>query len=154
MDVKLTDKQIAPPMLNPPFRSPRERVAGLCHLARLLDKIRLQHLGQLPDEYRPNFGLSVGLDGHLCGFLNVGFDALCERVRAGGTDEEIAEWCFERGLRPNKVQKRVWNEFARKLGWNDRVSPFIANVKAEDGMTHRTDLVTSFDYIDAREGRA
>ena len=141
-------------MLNPPFRSPRERVGGLAHFARLLDKIRLHQLGQLPDEYRPNFGLSVGLDGHLCGFLGVGFDALCERVREGGTDDEIAEWCFERGLRPNKVQKRVWNEFARKLGWNDHATAFIAKVRAEDGITARPDLVTSFDTIDLREGRA
>ncbi len=140
-------------MLNPPFRSPRERVRGLCFLARLLDKIRLHQRGELPAEYHPNFGLSIGLDGHLCGFLGVGFDALCERVRQGGTDDEIAEWCFQHGLRPNTVQKRVWNEFARKVGWNDRVSRFLANVKAEDGTENRTDIVTSFDLIELREGR-
>ena len=140
-------------MLNPPFRSPRERVGGLCHFGRLLDKIRLHHRGQLPDEYRPNFGLGLGLDGHLCGFLSVDFGALCERVREGGTDEEIAEWCFECGLRPNKVQKRVWNEFARKLGWNDHASPFVASTRLEDGTADRTDIVTAFDTIDLREGR-
>ncbi len=140
-------------MLNPPFRGPRERVAGLCHLARLLDKIRLHHLGQLPEEYHPNFGLSVGLDGHLCGFLGVGFDELCERVRQGGADEEIAGWCFARGLRTNKVQRRVWNEFARKLGWNDRATDFIAKVRREDGMLDDSGIVTAFDTIDRREGR-
>ena len=129
-------------MLNPPFRGPRERVGGLYHFARLLDKIRLHHRGELPDEYRPNFGLSIGLDGHLCGFLGVDFDALSERVREGGNDEEIAEWCFARGLRPNTVQTRVWNEFARKVGWNDRVTRFLAKVHAEDGTTGRTDLVS------------
>ena len=141
-------------MLNPPLRSPRERVGGLCHFARLLDKIRLHGRGELPEEYHRNFGLSVGLDGHLCGFLGVGFDALSERVREGGTDEEIAEWCFARGLRPNKVQARVWNEFARKLGWNDRASQFVAQVRQEDGTTDRTDIITAFDTIDLREGRS
>ena len=140
-------------MLNPPFRSPRERVCGLCFFGRLLDKIRLHQHGELPAEYHPNFGLSIGLDGHMCGFLGVGFDAICERVRQGGTDDEIAEWCFQRGLRPNTVQKRVWNEFARKVGWNDRVSRFLDNVKVEDGTEHRTDIVTSFDLMDLREGR-
>ena len=140
-------------MLNPPFRGPRERVGGLYHLGRLLDKIRLHQRGELPDEYHPNFGLSVGLDGHLCGFLGIGFDALCERVREGGTDEEIVEWCFARGLRPNKVQKRVWNEFARKLGWNDHASQFIAGICEEDGTADQTGIVTAFDAMDLREGR-
>ncbi len=89
----------------------------------------------------------------MCGFLGIEFDALCERVRQGGTDDEIAEWCFQQGLRPNPVQKRVWNEFARKVGWNDRVSRFLANVKTEDGTQDRTDIVTAFDLIDLREGR-
>ena len=140
-------------MLHPPFRSPRERVGGLVHLGRLLDKIRLHQRGELPEEYHPNFGLRFGLDGHLCVFVGLEFDALYERVRAGGTDEEIAEWCFERGLRPNKVQARVWNEFARKLGWNDRVSQFVANTLREDGTTDRTDICTAFDAMDFREGR-
>ena len=140
-------------MLHPPFRSPRVKVAGLFHFARMLDKIRLHQAGQLPEEYRRNFGLSIGLDGFLCGFLAVEFDALCARAAKGGSDEEIAEWCFQQGMRPNTTQRRVWNEFARKLGWNDRVSAFIAQVREEDGFFEREDLVTSFDLIDLREGR-
>src|SRR5258706_7396587 len=101
------------------LRSPYVKVAGLCHLGRMLDKIRLQQAGQLPGEYHPNFGLNSGLDGHVCGFLGVEFAALCDRVSQGGTDDEIAEWCFQRGLRPNKIQARVWNRFARQFGWND-----------------------------------
>ncbi len=30
---------------------------------------------------------------------------------------------------------------------------FLARVKAEDGSEHRTDIVTTFDLIDLREGR-
>lgn len=141
-------------MRNPPFRSPRVKVCGLYHLGRMLDKIRLHLAGMLPDEYRPNFGRSFGLDGHLCGFLGVEFDSLCERVRLGGTDGEIAEWCFQNGLRPNSTQTRIWNEFSRKVGWNDKVANFIAATKAEDGLSHRTDLLTAFDTIDFREGRS
>jgi hypothetical protein len=140
-------------MHNPPFRSPRVKVAGLHHFARMLDKIRLHLDGTLPEEYRPNFGRSFGLDGHLCGFLNVDFEAVCERLRQGGTDEEVAEWCFENGLRPNGTQTRIWNEFSRKFGWNDRASAFIAAIRAEDGASDRADLVTAFDSIDFREGR-
>lgn len=140
-------------MKHPPFRSPRAKVADLFHFGRMLDKIRLHLAGELPDEYLPNLGRSFGLDGHLCGFLAVDFEALCERVRQGGDDEEIAEWCFAHGLRPSPAQRRIWNEFARKFGWNDRATAFIAATKAQDGLSHRAELVTAFDTMDFREGR-
>ena len=140
-------------MLNPPFRGPNVKLAGLVHFARLLDKIRLHAAGDLPEEYHPNLGLSHGLDGHLCGFLGVDFTALCERVRQGGEDAAIAEWCFQTGLRPNKVQMRVWNEFARKLGWNDFSTKYIESVKMQDGIQDRAELQTAFDAINYREGR-
>jgi hypothetical protein len=135
------------------LRSPYQKVANLYHLGRMLDKIRLQQAERLPAEYLPNFGLSAGLDGHLCGFLGVEFSAVCERVRQGGTDDEIVEWCFQRGLRPSKMQARIWNEFARKFGYDDVASKFPARIKAEEGQEPRTDIVTTFDLIDLREGR-
>jgi hypothetical protein len=46
----------------------------------------------------------------------------------------------------------VWNEHARKIGWNDRVTAFNAKVKAEPGWTHFT-AVTSFDLIEQSEER-
>ena len=142
-------------MIDPPFRSPRERVGGLYHFGRMLDKIRC-HLGEkLPEEYRPNFGLSVGLDGMLCGMLGVTHADLTERMRVGGTDEEILEWCYARGTRLNRAQTHIWNDFARKVGWNDRVAQFLSKVKAEDGTTaETTDLSTAFELIDYREGRS
>ncbi len=141
-------------MINPPQRSPRAKVGGLCHFGRLLDKIRAHERGELPEEYHRNLGLSVGLDGHLCAFLNLKFEDLRERARQGGSDEEILEWCFARGWRPTKGQMRIWNEFARKFGWNDRASAFIEKTKAEEGLADRTDLPAAFDLIDFREGRA
>lgn len=141
-------------MINPPQRSPREKVGGLFHFGRMLDKIRAHQRGELPEEYHRNLGLSVGLDGNLCAFLNITFEDLCGRLRQGGSDEEIREWCFARGLRPTKGQIRIWNEFARKFGWNDRATPFIETTKAEDGLADRVELHTAFDLIDAREGRA
>ena len=84
-------------MLNPPFRSPRKKVGGLYHFGRMIDKIRLHLREELAEEYRPNFGLSAGLDGHLCGFLGVSHSDLIQQVRLGKTDDEIAEWCFSNG---------------------------------------------------------
>ena len=141
-------------MINPPLRSPREKVGGLYHFGRMIDKIRLHLRGELPEEYRPNFGLSVGLDGYLCGFLGVSHRELIEQVVLGRTDDEILEWCLSTRFRPNPIQKRIWNGFALKLGWRDKASGFLERVKLEDGLSHRDDLVTAFDLIDAREGRS
>ena len=140
-------------MIDPPFRSPRERVGGLYYFGRMLDKIRCHLRDELAEEYRPNFG--VGLDGMLCGMLGVAHADLIERMRGGGSDEETLEWCYARGTRLNGVQVHIWNEFARKVGWNDRVAQFLSKVKAEDGTTAETaDLSTAFDLIDYREGRS
>jgi hypothetical protein len=135
------------------LRSPSDKtLGGLHHLGRMIDKIRLKLAGRLPEDYHRNYGLSVGLDGNLCGFLNVKFEDVEARVAQGGTDEEIAEWVFARGLRPNRVQALVWNDFSRKMGWNDRVSSFVAKVKAAAGMADHP-ACTTFELIDIGEDR-
>lgn len=101
------DRIYRPKMKVEGLRSPAKKVAGLAHLGRMFDKIRLHQSSRLPAEYHPNLGLSLGLDGHLCGFLGVDFSAVVERVRQGGADDEIAEWCFQQGLRPSWVQARI-----------------------------------------------
>ena len=141
-------------MINPPFRSPHDRVGGLYHFGRMLDKIRCHLRGELPEEYRPNFGLSVGLDGMLCGMLGIFHADLVERMRGGGTDEELLEWCYAEGHRLNRAQVHIWNEYARKVGWNDRAAQFLSGVKAEDGTAAETaNLTTAFELMDYREGR-
>ena len=136
------------------LRSPYDKNAGgLHHLGRMLDKMRLKAAGRLPEDFQRNYGLSFGLDGLLCGFLGVSFEAIEARVLAGGTDAEVAEWIFTQGLRPNRAQTQVWNEYIRKLGWNDRGSAVIAKVKEQAGLTARTDIQTIFDGIEVLEDR-
>jgi hypothetical protein len=136
------------------LRSPSDKTAGgLHHLGRMLDKIRLKLAGRLPEEFQRNYGLSVGLDGQLCGFLGVAFDAVEARVCEGGAEAEIVEWIFARGLRPNRTQAFVWNEHSRKLGWNDRITAYMEKHKQEAGIAPDATR-TSFELIDALEGRA
>jgi hypothetical protein len=135
------------------LRSPNDKsLGGLHHLGRMIDKIRLKLAGQLPEDFQRNYGLSVGLDGSLCGFLGIKFEDVEARVAQGGTDEEIVEWVFAHGLRPNRTQSLVWNDFSRKMGWNDRVSNFLAKVKAEAGLSQHP-ACTTFELIDHSEGR-
>lgn len=135
------------------LRSPFDKtLGGLHHLGRMIDKIRLKQAGRLPEDFHRNYGLSVGLDGNLCGFLGIKFEDVEARVARGGTDEEIAEWVFAQGLRPNRTQALVWNDYARKMGWNDRVSSFVAKVKAEAGLSQHP-ACTTFELIELSEGR-
>jgi hypothetical protein len=118
----------------------------------MIDKIRLKQAGQLPQDFHRNYGLSVGLDGNLCGFLGVKFEDIDARVVRGGPDEEIVEWIFTQGFRPNRTQANVWNEYSRKFGWNDRVSSFVAKIKAESGLAAHP-ACTTFELIELSEDR-
>jgi hypothetical protein len=133
------------------LRSPNEKVGGVFHFARMLDKIRLHASGQLPADYHANLG--KGFDEKCVKFLRIDYDQLVERVKQGGTDEEILEWCFENGCRPHDDDIYVWNEFMRKRGWNDEVSVVLKRRKEDAGMADRSDIETAFQFIDADEGR-
>jgi hypothetical protein len=136
------------------LRSPYDKNAGgLHHLGRMLDKMRLKLAGRLPADFERNYGLTFGLDGILCGFLNVKFEDIEARVAQGGADAEIAEWIFSHGLRPGRTQAVVWNEYIRKLGWNDRGTAVLIKAKVEGGYTDRHDAQTIFDLIEVSEDR-
>ena len=117
----------------------------------MLDKSRLHAKVELPSDYDANLG--KGFDEKCVKFLRVNYDGLVERVRQGGTDEKILNWCFTVGRKPSDDDVYVWNEFMRKRGWNDEVSEIVNRRKAEAGMSDRSDIQTSFQFIDADEGR-
>lgn len=153
MDKSQNEAQLSD-MNNQPFalRSPAEKVGGLVHFGRMLDKIRVHAKGDLPADYVPNLG--KGFDGRCLRFLGVDYGDVIERVKQGGTDEEILDWAFVSGREPSEEEIEIWNEFMRKCGWNDDVSEVVARRKKESGLESRADIQTMFRYIDADEGRA
>lgn len=135
----------------PQLRSPNELVEGLVHFGRMIDKIRLHQAGKLPEAYHPHLGRDF--DGRCVHFLRVCYRKLVDRVAEGLTDKELVRWAFNEGRRPDDEEIEVWNEFMRKRGWNDPASQRLAERKAENGWQDRADIQTSFQYIDADEGR-
>jgi gluconokinase len=117
----------------------------------MLDKIRLHARGELPPDYHENLG--KGFDEKCVTFLRISYDQLVERVKRGGSDEEILQWCFSVGREPSQNELYIWNEFMRKRGWNDEVSETVKRRKQEAGMSDRSDIKTAFQFIDADEGR-
>jgi gluconokinase len=130
-------------------RSPYEKVAGVVYFGRMLDKIRLHARGELPEDYHPNLGR--GFDGECLTFLNVGYADLRERVVAGGTDEEILEWCFTHSRRPSAGEIEIFNGFMQKAGWRDATSERLAVLLRQGGYDPM--CATRFDFLELDEGR-
>ena len=135
----------------PNLRSPREQVGGIVYFGRMLDKIRLHAAGKLPADYHPNLG--IGFDERCVRFLHVEYPQLAERVKQGGSDEELLAWCFEHGRKPSDEEVMVWNDFMSKRGWRDEASARLQQRLPEYGLAGRMDIQTFFDVIDADEGR-
>ena len=127
---------------------------GMQYFPRMLDKIRLHLSGELPQEYHKNFGAVRAADGACCNFLRVHHRDLIERVKQGGTDEEILEWCFEKGRKPNDGDLFLWNGFASKIGFRDFATETLVEGKQKLGIADRDDIQTIPDLMDFEEGRA
>ena len=138
-----------------PFRSPRDTVGGIAVFGRILDKIRyFAREGSLPEGY--HLGFIEGnrtFDDRVCRFLGVSFEALTQRTLEGGSDEEVLEWCFQNGRRPDAEQIEIWNGFMNKRGWRDTASNGLQKQKEEAGLGQRDDIVVFFDLMDVEEGR-
>jgi gluconokinase len=133
------------------LRSPSEQVGGIVYFGRMVDKIHLHQAGRLPEDYVANLG--TGFDGRACSFLRIDYPALVERVKQGGTEEELLEWAFAHGRKPIEEEIEIWNDFMSKRGWNDPMSARLAMRLKEGGFENRTDIQTFFGFIDLDEGR-
>jgi Domain of unknown function (DUF5069) len=132
-------------------RSAYDKAGGMTYFPRMLDKIRLFGDDQLHPDFHANLG--KGADGWCCDFLRVAYPDLRVRVLAGGTDEQVLEWCFTTGRSLNEGDLAIWNSHVTKLGWNDEATPILNRRKAESGLANRDDIVTMVEYFEVDEGR-
>lgn len=127
---------------------------GVIFFARMLEKLRLKEEGSLPPDY--NFvgcGVWDCFDARFCRFFGVEEEQLLARVRAGGSNEEILDWCFETFGRPTDEKIEFWNSFISKRGWFDASSSELAETKQSHGLAKRDDIQTWVDFHDVDEGR-
>ncbi|HSF09597.1 MAG TPA: DUF5069 domain-containing protein [Nitrospirales bacterium] len=93
-------------------RSQKEQVGGLCHLGRLIDKVRMRNAGQIQDY---NY-LTVGFDKYLLDKLEIKGEDFEKRVLQGGTDAEIADWVKSNGKNLSDAEKAEWNDMVLTFG--------------------------------------
>ena len=128
------------------------KACGMAYFPRMLSKIRLHTVGELPPDYHANLG--KGADGFCASFLRVQYDALTQRVLAGGTDDEILEWCFTNGRRLTDEEVLIYNSFMSKRGWrDDETDGFIPEMIQTYGLKDDGKVLTDFDLIEMDEGR-
>lgn len=140
------------PTIIPGVRSPYEQVGGLVHFGRMLDKIRAHHAGRLPPAWIAALGAPNGFDGKTCRFLHLDYAALTAETLKGGTDEQLLEWAFAHGRRPDDLEIEMFNAYLSKLGWRDAYTERVKIRLGEIGLPAGT-VETMFDFIDLDEGR-
>ena len=126
----------------------------MMYFPRMLDKIRMHLGGELHGRISAKFRRAADCGPCALQFLAVIHHRdLIERVEQGGSDEEILEWCFEKGRQLNEGDIVVWNGFVSKLGWRDRMTPRFEERKNAMGIADRNDIQCIPDLIDFDEGR-
>ncbi len=135
----------------PGLRAADEKVGGLVHFGRMLDKIRLAQAGTLPEGYLLGEGDFSWWDARCCRFLGIAYDELRPRVEAGASDEEALAWAFEAGSHPNEEQIHIWNTFILKRGWRDEATAGLEEEKQAAGFGDREDIATFVELQKAEE---
>lgn len=143
------------PTIIPGLRSPSAQVNGLVYFGRMLDKIRLAASGKLPEGWQPMRGSAMknSFDDRCCKFLRIDYTALeAKTLKGNPSDEQLLEWAFQTGRRPDEQEIEVWNAFMSKRGWRDARTQRLHERLAEIGLPPGT-VETMFEFIDLDEGR-
>jgi hypothetical protein len=128
-------------------------MCGWMHLPRYIDKIRLHLAGRLHPDYQPNFG--KGFDGAWLKAAGVTHEQFVEVVKASITDGQVADWVLRNVKRPDADKK------AHAEGMTSYPKPDDAEGqvrlklrKEQNALSHRDDIKSFVDFIDADEKRS
>ncbi|MDQ8197016.1 DUF5069 domain-containing protein [Pelagicoccus enzymogenes] len=95
------------------LRLPTEKLADVYHLARFIDKVRLQQAEKLPEDYQSSYCNPAGLDGLFFKAFQMEAKTLVQKIASARDDQEIAEWFRSQ---TSSKQREKWNAFAVDLG--------------------------------------
>lgn len=126
-------------------------MAGWAYLPRFVDKIRLHLAGRLHADYQPNFARK-GFDAQWLTAAGLEPDAFIEIVRATITDGQVCDWIRSH---VNPARQESFNQWLLSYG-SDGDPEVLARLKLrkeQAGLSHRADIRTFVDFIDADEKR-
>lgn len=132
-------------------RSPRETMAGWVYLPRFIDKIRLHLAGRLSADYQENF--TKGFDEAWLKAAGVEAPTIIEVVRQSLTDGEVCDW-VRQNVGVGDAAREAFNRYVLNRGTeDDQIRARLAWRKEQAGLSHRNDVLTFVDFIDADEKR-
>jgi hypothetical protein len=132
-------------------RSPRETMSGWIFLPRFVDKIRLHLAGKLHADYQENF--TKGFDGIWLKAAGVTAEQMIEVVKNSITDGQVADWVAQ-NVKKSDAEKAAHRDFVLKRGTEGgEITERLNMRKAQIGISHRDDIQTFVDFIDADEKR-
>ncbi len=128
-------------------------MAGWAYLPRFIDKIRLHLAGKLHGEYQENF--TQGFDGYWMKAAGVTPEQMIELVGRSVTDGEVCDWIRTHVKKPD-VERNQCNSYILNRGLEDdaELRARLRMRKDQAGLSHREDIQTFVDFIDADEKRS
>jgi hypothetical protein len=128
-------------------RSPKEKMAGLVHLARMIDKAQAFKQDQMADYIYPS-----PLDKIILNFLRIDSDVFAAKAMES-SDEEIRTWAEEMVKDKKTEEIEFINDqiLKRRPDSEDRLKYFYQTRDRID--PSRTDINTWVDLLDLEEGR-
>jgi len=133
-------------------RSPRETMDGWHWLPRYIDKIRLHLAGKLHSDYTDNFG--KGFDGFWLKAAGITHEQMIEVVKNCPTDGQVCDWVRQNVKKSAAEKAALWQDILSRPKADDpaAVSRFKMRME-QSGFSHRQEIKTFVDYIDADEKR-
>jgi len=137
------------------IRSPLEKLADCYYLARLIDKIRLELVGQLSEDYRPYLFHRHGADTQFMNYFGLAKEELIEAVKATNNDDARMTAWFVQRTAVDEQKRNNWNELAVNLGKQGYPMAKTLIWAKENLLPHCTDpnIDTVFKAIERDEGR-
>ena len=133
-------------------RSPREVMCGWMHLPRFIDKIRLHLAGKLAPDYEANF--CKGFAGLWLETSGLKSEQFIEVVKRSITDGEVCDWVLK-NVKVPETAKVAHRE--RMLNYPKKddaeMQARLKTRKENAGLSHRNDIQSFVDFIDADEKR-
>ncbi|MEW6245880.1 MAG: DUF5069 domain-containing protein [Nitrospirota bacterium] len=129
-------------------RSPREKLAGYAHLARMIDKCRAVLAGTQGDYIYP-----CPMDKRLLDFAGLTAEQFTEAVHARASDQAVVAWFVEHAARHSPAEIEACNEMLLTRG-PDTEEKWEYFKKCRDAVDPtRTDITSWADLLDLEEGR-
>ena len=128
-------------------RSPKEKLGGHLHLARMIDKARAKRTGTIGEYIYP-----CPLDQSLLDFFGVNSDAFYKAVEKQD-DQGILRWFKENAIPKNQDDIENWNrELLNRTPQTDESMKHFLDIRNRI-VPDRTDVTTWVDLLDLEEGR-